>query len=194
MIKKHLSEDIPEFLYNHDTNEPFSHCKMCGFPLEDKEAYAIEKVFKQNKKLGIREIVYEYAICMDCAGGVQDEISEESMQSLKALYDEFGLQMFMKLEYLHSTEKYNIESWTEKCSFTGKDLNTCSEFSVSAIVEGGKLVYEHAPIAVSDDFMELMQERLSKKTRDYFDGFKDEFFDLPPELKDLINGPTVGII
>ncbi len=194
MIKKHLEEKLPEFLYNFDTNAPFTHCIMCNEDLNSKEAYAIEKVFKQHKGIAKPEIVYEYAICMDCASGVQDEISEESMESLKNLYEEYSLNMLMKLEYLHETEKYNIESWTERCSFTGKELRNCSEYSVSAIIEGGKMVYEHAPLAVSDEFMELVQEQMSKKTRDYFDGFKDNFFDLPPEIKNLINGPTVGII
>lgn len=194
MIKKHISEELPSFFNNYDTNAPFTHCMVCHEMLEDKEAYAIEKVFKQNKILNKSEIVYEYAICLECASEVHDEVSEESMEAIQQLYQDYTQNMIMKLEYLHATEKYNIESWIERCSFTNKEIRNCSEYSVSAIIEGGKLVYEHAPIVVSDEFMEMMQSVLSKKTRDYFDGFKDEHFDVPPEIKDLIGGPTVGII
>lgn len=194
MIKKHIAEELPEFLHSYETNEPFTHCLMCNKPLEETAKYAIEKVFKRNKQLGTTEIIYEYAVCFDCALGASDEISEESMQSIQALYQKYSANMMMKLEFLHGTEKYSMESWTERCSFTGKESRLCSEFSVSAVVENGKLVYEHSPIMVSDQFMEELQECMSKKTRDYFDGFKDEFFDVPPEIKDLIGGPTVGII
>lgn len=194
MIKKYNSEHLPDLFKSYDTKEAFSHCLICNEALEHKHRYAVEKVFKQNQLTGVSEIIYEYAICFDCATEVGDEISEESMEAIQNLYEAHSQNMMMKLDYLHSTEKYNIESWTERCSFTAKEIRLCSEYSVSGIIENGQLVYEHAPIVVSDLFMEKIQDCMSKKTRDYFDGFKDEYFDLPPELKDLINGPTVGII
>lgn len=194
MIHKHFSEELPEFLFNYDTKQPFTHCLVCHTALDSVEKYAIEKVFKNNRQMGTSEIIYEYAICLDCAADIGNEISEESLASIQQLYEEHSSNLLMKLEYLHQTDKYNLNSWIERCSFTGKEIRLCSEFSVSAMVEGGKLVYEHSPMAVSDTFMEKMQECMSQKTRDYFDGFKDKYFDLDPDLKDLINGPTVGFI
>ena len=194
MIKKHLSDGTPEFFYNYETGAPFTHCLMCKKDLSTAENYAIEKVLKQNRNMDAPEIIYEYAICMDCAGGMQDEISEESLQSIKDLFEEHSFNALMKLEYLHSSDIYDMKAWTERCTFTGKETRLCSEFTVTGLFENGNLVYEHGPMVVSDDFMEMIQDVLSKKTRDYFDGFRDEYFDLPPDIKDIINSPTVGII
>ncbi|MBR9917878.1 hypothetical protein GYB29_09405 [bacterium] len=194
MIKKYYSEKLPEFLYCYDTNEPFSNCLVCDRKLDENVDYAIEKVFKQNRNMANSEIIYEYAICMECAASMQNELSKESIASIQALFEAHGLNAMMKLEYLHNTKKYDIQAWIERCSFTGKETRLCSEYSVSALIEKGKLVYEHAPLVISDDFMELIQESLSKSTKDYLDGFRDEYFDLPPDIKDIINSPTVGIM
>lgn len=194
MIKKHFSEDLPKFFYNFDTNAPFTHCLVCHESLDLKGVYAVEKVMKHNRVLNSDEIVFEYAMCMDCAEDLQSEISKESMQAIAALYEEYSLNLATKLEYLHETEKYSLESWLERCSFTGKEIRLCDEYQVSAIIEDGKLVYDHSPMVVSDVFIELLQERLSEKTKGFFNDFRDKHFDLDPDLKDLINGPTVGIL
>jgi hypothetical protein len=194
MIKKHLSDALPPFFHNYETGEPFSHCLVCDKDLSKVDKYAVEKVLKQNRNMTSPEIIYEYAICMDCAGNMQEEISEESMRSIQDLFEQHSFNALMKLEYLHGTDKYDIKAWTERCSFTGKETRLCSEFSVSGIIENGRLVFEHAPMVISDDFMEMIQDSLSKKTRDYFDDFRDSYFDLPPDIKDIINSPTVGII
>ena len=99
----------------------------------------------------------------------------------------------MKLDYLHETEKYDITSWIETCSFTGKPIHLCDEFTVSAIIEDNRVVFEHAPIAVSDQFMDLIQENLSQSTKDSFNGLRDKINDDSPSIEDIINTPVVGI-
>jgi hypothetical protein len=124
---------------------------------------------------------------------MQGEISDESMQSLVRIMQQHHPQFLMKLEYLHETEKYDLDSWIETCSFTGKPIHLCDEFTVSAIIENGNLVFEQTPIAVSDQFMELIQENLSKETKESFNGLRDKINDDSPSLEDIINTPTVGI-
>jgi hypothetical protein len=165
---------------------------MCDQDLNGKK-YVIEKVFKNNKVLNSREILYEYAVCIYCTGQMQGEISDESMQSLVRIMQQHHPQFLMKLEYLHETEKYDLDSWIETCSFTGKPIHLCDEFTVSAIIENGNLVFEQTPIAVSDQFMELIQENLSKETKESFNGLRDKINDDSPSLEDIINTPTVGI-
>lgn len=193
MIKKFLSDSIPKFFYEFETEEPFKHCSLCNKELGESDKYAVEKVMKQNKHLNKAEIVYEYAMCWDCAAGMGDEISEESKDSIVNLYQEHSENVMMKLDYLHRTEKYNIESWMERCTFTGKETRLCGEYSVSGIIENNQLLFEHSPVVVSDDFMEKMQDVLSEKTKEFLDGLKDELIDSPSEFNDIINSPTVGL-
>jgi hypothetical protein len=193
MIRKFLSDNIPELFQSYDTNEPFAHCSMCERKLLLEDRYAVEKVVKQNKVLNKSEIVYEYAICWDCVNEMSDDISEESKASILNLYESYNNNVAMKLDYLHRTEKYNIESWTERCTFTGKEIRLCNEFSVSGIIDRGGLLYEHSPMVVSDEFMEEMQGVLSKETKDSLNGLRDKILDGSPSLEDIINTPTIGI-
>jgi hypothetical protein len=87
-----------------------------------------------------------------------------------------------------------IDSWTERCTFTGKESRLCEEFSVSGIIERGSLVYEHSPVVVSDDFMKLVQGVLSKETKETFDGLRDKILDGSPSIEDLIFSPSPGIL
>lgn len=193
MIKKYLADGVPSFFFKFDTDVPFDRCTLCDELLEGKK-YIIEKHLKHNKRFGTNEIVYEYAVCEDCTTSMQGDISEESLQSITELFAEHQNQLLMKLEYLHSTEKYNIDSWLEKCSFTGLSTSQCDNFSVSAIIEDGSLVYEQTPMVVSDVFMEKVQDTLSKETKESFDGIKDKIVDGSPSIEDIIGTPTVGII
>ncbi|MFT5952678.1 MAG: hypothetical protein ACI9AU_001400 [Bacteroidia bacterium] len=192
-IKKYLSEGIPTFFHSYETDSPFDTCTFCTEPLSRFNKYGIEKVFKQNKMLNSKEIVYEYAICWGCATSMGGEISEDSRSAISALFAKHNTHLTHKLEYLHSTEKYNLDSWIERCSLTGKETRLCDEFAVSGIIEDNRLVYEHSPMVVSDDFMRKLQDVLSLETKESFDKFREQLVD-GPFIEDLIFSPTPGLI
>ncbi len=193
MIRKKISSSIPSFFYSYDTNTPFSQCSMCNKFFNDSSRYFIEKVFKQNIVLNKSEIVYEYAICELCATSMSDEISEESKISITELYEAHSENLLRKIDYLHRTEKYSIDSWVDRCSMTGKEVRLCDEYAVNGIVENGCLVYEHTPIVISDDFVQKIQEVLSKETKDTFNDFKNQITDVSPSVEDLIFSPSPSI-
>ena len=151
-------------------------------------------MINQNIGLQSREIVYEYALCWDCATTMGSEISDDSKDAIQELYNEHSETVMRKLDYLHSTDKYSLESWLERCSLTGKEIRLCSEFSVSGIIEEGNLVYEQSPIVVSDEFMYILQQVLSKETKEGFDGLRDKIMDGSPSIEDLVFGPVPGLI
>ena len=194
MTRKKISIPIPSFFYSFDTNAPFSQCTMCNEDLQQFSKYFIEKVFKQNRVLNKSEIVYEYAICASCASSMTSEISNESKMAITQLYDDYSENFLCKLDYLHRTEKYTIDSWIERCSLTGKEVRLCNEYAVNAIIEDSRLVYEHTPIVISDDFVLKIQEVLSKETKDTFDNFRDKITDGSTSVEDLIFSPTPGFI
>jgi hypothetical protein len=194
MIKKFLKDGVPPIFCNYDTGLPFTKCSLCENELTPASKYLVEKVFKQNRKLNISEIVYEYAVCWDCASELGTDISKDSREAISAVFQEYQDPMRLRLEHLHSSELYIIDSWTERCTFTGKETRMCEEFAVSGIIEEGSLLYEHSPVVVSDDFMLLVQSVLSKETKETFDGLRDKILDGSPSVEDLIFSPTPGII
>ena len=64
---------------------------------------------------------------------------------------------------------------------------------MSAIIEDNRLVYEHSPMVVSDDFMLKLQDVLSKETKESFDKFREQLV-AGPSIEDLIFSPTPGLI
>ena len=193
MTRKKISFPVPSFFYSFDINAQFVQCTMCNEDLQQFSKYFIEKVFKQNRVLNKSEIVYEYAICESCASSMTSEISNESKMAITQLYEDYSENFLRKLDYLHRTEKYTIDSWIERCSLTGKEVRLCNEYAVNAIIEDGRLVYEHTPIVISDDFVLKIQEVLSKETKDTFNNFRDKITDGSPSVEDLIFSPTPGI-
>ena len=193
MIRKKISSSIPSFFYSYDTNAPFSHCTMCNESFYDSSPYFIEKVFKQNVVLNKSEIVYEYAICELCATSMSNEISNDSKLAITQLYEGHSEILHRKLDYLHRTEKYLIDSWVDRCSMTGKEVRLCNEYAVNGIIESGGLVYEHSPIVISDDFVQKIQQVLSKETKDTFNDFKKKITDGSPSVEDLIFSPSPSI-
>jgi hypothetical protein len=157
---------------------------MCGESLHDSSRYFIEKVFKQNRVLNISEIVYEYAICESCANSMSNEISNDTKAAITQLYETYSENLLRKLDYLHRTEKYSIDSWVDRCSMTGKQVRLCN----------GGLVYEHTPIVISDDFVQKIQDVLSAETKETFDDFKKQITDGDPSVEDLVFSPTPGLI
>jgi hypothetical protein len=194
MIRKFFSDGIPSFFNNYDTGAPFTKCTFCDAALDAKSKYAIEKMINQNIALQSREIVYEYALCWNCATTMGSQLSNDSKEAIQELYKEHSETVTRKLDYLHGTEKYSLESWLERCSLTGKEIRLCSEFSVSGIVEGGNLVYEQSPIVVSDEFMHKLQQVLSKETKEGFDALRDQILDSSPSIEDLVFGPVPGLM
>jgi hypothetical protein len=194
MIRKFFNEGIPSLFNNYDTGAPFTKCTFCNEGLANKSKYVVEKMINQNIVLQSREIVYEYALCWDCAATMGSEISDDSKEAIQELYNEHSETVMRKLDYLHSTEKYSLESWLERCSLTGKEIRLCGEFSVSGIIEGGNLVYEQSPIVVSDEFMHKLQRVLSKETKEGFDRLRDKIMDGSPSIEDLVFGPVPGLM
>lgn len=194
MIKKFLKEGVPPLFCDYHTELPFAHCSLCDSEITSDSKYLVEKVFKQNKQLNKSEIVYEYAVCWDCATALGTEISEDSQAAIAAVFMEYKEPVRMRLEHLHSTELYLLDSWTERCTFTGKETRMCDEYAVSGVIEAGALVFDHSPLVVSDDFMLKLQSVFSRETKETFDGLRDKILDGSPSVEDLIFSPTPGIM
>ncbi|MDB4173745.1 hypothetical protein N9811_02960 [Bacteroidia bacterium] len=194
MIRKYLHDGIPTFFFNYDTGAPFTRCTFCDGKLDAYNKYIVEKHIRQNTVLHSREIVYEYALCWGCASNMGSEISDDSKQAIQQLFAAHGETLMRKVDYLHTTKQYTLDSWMERCSLTGKEIRLCSEFSASALVEDGNLVFEQTPLVVSDEFMEKMQGVLSKETKEGFDGLRDKIMDGSPSVEDLVYGPVPGLL
>ena len=80
------AKPIPEEFYSFNTGKPFERCIDCDKYLLDGEPYMIEKAIRQYPGYSAKDIIFEYAMCVDCAERLKNEMSQESMASIQKFF------------------------------------------------------------------------------------------------------------
>ena len=173
------TNDIPEELYNSDTHAPFDSCTICDRNLLDPSVnYSVQKAVRKIPTLQLTEVLFEYAICHNCASQERDKMSEESLGKIQSFLTEAARNRG------HVT---NISF--NQCLVTGMEISECSEYSLHAQCVGGQITDASFPFAISDVAMDQIGELLSAETIDELDNFTQKHFSGPPEFAKLLN-PT----
>lgn len=167
-------QEIPPEFYDSDSGKPFTNCKVCeGELLFNGKSYFIEKVVKRYPQLNTQEVLFEYAICYDCAMQFQQKLSSASRKSVEAFFQE---QMRNRGKDSSSTEIS-----TGHCLVSGATKEEAQEYQIVAQARGAYL-YLTPPFMISGPVLEQINELLSPETRDELDRFKGDNFGWPPEL------------
>ncbi|GAB5522404.1 MAG: hypothetical protein Roseis2KO_02760 [Roseivirga sp.] len=178
---------IPDIFLNSDTKVPLSHCIQCDYDLmQGDRFYMIEKVFKRYLPLDSTQVLFEYAVCSECYEKMRGALSKESMQNLSAYM--MGNTDFQAMQARMQAHPEEPEKWLSHCMIKGMPKEELTEFQMGACFKGDRLVTNFMPpFMIGNVAMEEMNELLSKETKDEMDGFMDENFGIPPELrKDLV--------
>jgi hypothetical protein len=169
-------EEMPEELYTAD-GEPFQSCKQCNKSLLDPPvSYTLEKVFKRYPNTNRPQVLFEYAVCDDCAGSMRDEFSEESAHNLQNYFT----------QHLTGRADFDADDLSNRlntCMIKNKALDEEQEYAVVARGHGMKMLKSHYPFAISLTAMDELAELLSDKTRDLLDDFVERNFTGPPEFE-----------
>ncbi|MBN1251050.1 MAG: hypothetical protein JXR51_07385 [Bacteroidales bacterium] len=185
--------DIPKVFYAEKSNNLFSKCIMCDKNLlEENTFYHIEKSLKKNLKSGQTELIFEYALCINCQQKIAEEFSKETIERIKMYYDLY-VDFKKRYEELTKDKIIDVNSWISNCIFTKKPISELNEYHIGALCVGKKLILDALPFAVSWDAINEMESLYSKKTKDALDGFKDLI--MPPEIREKIpDGSRVILI
>lgn len=171
---------IPEELHNSETGELLDECLVCHKNVvESSEPYFIEKVVRNVPKLALRDVLFEYAICIHCAEEMREKISEESMEKIQAFME--------KQQHPGQRRDADQEADLEHCGISGKRLSDCGEFMYHAVCIADDIHPVFMPYAVSDDVLDEMGDQLSAATIDELDDFKGKHFTGPPEIAKLLS-------
>jgi len=178
---------IPLVFMNSDTKGPMTHCIQCDYDvMRSDRFYMIEKVFKRYPAMDRVEVLFEYAICSHCYEKMKDGLSAESMTNLsKYMFENTDFQAMSTRIEEHPDDP---EKWLSHCMIKGTPKEEMSEFQMGACFKGDRLVTNFMPpFMIGNLAMEEMNGLLSKETKDEMDGFMDDNFGVPPELrKDLV--------
>jgi len=178
------STPIPKLFHSFLEDGPFRHCTICNRDLlQDNTVYLIEKAYKGQ------EVIFEYAMCMDCREELVEDLSKQSLKLIQHYFEE-RLDDDTLNRSLEGIDPNQPESWIKKCALTGRSIKEIQEYQICTICEGKHLLPGHGPLLISGQAIEEISKLLSKKTRDRMDGFTEDYLGLPPGVRGL-NVPVV---
>lgn len=180
---------IPEEFYNSETKQPFEHCLMCNSGLSSTQ-YVVEKVIRNYPSLGTKEIIFEYAMCLNCAGKAHKELSEESRERIEAYMRNALSNKKVKND---PEQPLNIQQSLSTCLVKETDVSTATEYSIYGLCNGSDMTIKDFPYALSGEVQDEIMQLLSAKSLDLLDGFIGDHFSGPPEVMDILKRRPVLI-
>ncbi len=176
-----LYRDIPSEFYSLELDGPFEKCTLCeSNVLNDPNCeYWIERIFRGS------EPIIEYAICRQCHGSMSEELSVESMQKIEALFLE-NVDYESRFDRLREhLDDDDIDAWIGQCLVKNTPRVACrGGHQIIGHFVGDQILLDFAPIMLCEEFMEQVQEVISKKTRERLEDFVGTHFGMPPEFCD----------
>ncbi len=176
--------EIPPMFRSDLTGEPIDRCLVCErFLLDDGVQYLIEKAYKQRPQFHSREIIFEYAVCLDCHAEMRSSFSEESLVRIDAYFNRH-VNLAKRRAQLLKTEGLNLERWVSSCVINGTPVEAMNEYQMLCQCDGKNLLFAYLPYTLGGEAMDELMQLLSNKTLDQLDGFVEQYFGLPPEFRE----------
>jgi len=178
--------EIPKIFFDSLTDKPFTNCSMCNCDLiSGTWTYVIEKVFRRNVISGKMEVIFEYAVCIECARKLIDSYSKESMERMQEYFKNLRLMDDEANIPLVLNTKQDMDNHLSKCSFTGKLVEEMEEYQMAAQFSGNHFSNMSPPYIFGGHAMEDVMDLLSEKTLGEIDDFTGKYLSGPPEFRDF---------
>lgn len=184
--------DIPNQFHSIDEEGPFESCCVCNTKVQKSgRQYLIERSF-QRVSNDVENVLFEYAICMDCAQEMNQSMSEHSMQTLATYFASYfqGEGMFRRIHRISE----DPNSWYNECMVKKTPRGEMAEYNICGLFQGKKMLLGQFPYIIGMEAMDEITELLSAETKDELDNFRDTFLGGPPEFQELLKGRPVLVI
>ncbi len=176
---------IPKEFYSEATGKPFECCSVCEKGLLQPETwYMVEKAVKRYVKYNVQDIIFEYAICMECHAEMEARLSTESKQNMQE-YMRTHADLEARADAFYDREDFDVNSWIGQCAVTGVPRAELTEYQMVASFNGDKMAYTLMPLILGMKALDEMVQLLSNKSLDELNDFKDRITGMPPDLREL---------
>jgi hypothetical protein len=190
MLPPYRLVPIPVPFFQESEKVPFTNCTLCDREFDDETMYVIEKAFQTYLPYKSRDLVFEYAICMECYEGLSDSFSEESSRAMQQ-YIDARVDFSKRAKELFDTP-FEIDHWLSSCAISGKPVDELDGYQFVGVFVGDQMIASHTPCLISAEVVGEIGDLLSKKTLDILGGFAQEVMPQPPGFeKDL---PTPALV
>jgi predicted nucleic acid-binding Zn ribbon protein len=175
---------IPSIFYSSGDKKPIKHCSICGkLLLTANEPYIIEKAFKRNSVSKESELIFEYAMCNTCQQKTSNELSKESLANIKMYFDLY-VDFEKRQQELGNPTSFKSSDCLKNCIITNKSIEEYTEYQIGGFFYREQILLDYLPFAIGGKAIDELQEVISKKTRDFLNGFKDRI--LPVDIRDKV--------
>jgi Fe-S cluster biosynthesis and repair protein YggX len=173
-----INYPIPEEFYSFETEKPFDKCIDCRkYLLDENTEYLIEKAIRNYKGYEAKDTVFDYAICMDCAEEMRNDISKESWKSMMNYFNTH-LDASKRLEMAENEPRENLGS----CMLKNISSKDCEEYQIYAHCRGRYLNSQNPPYMISGVAMDEIIQLLYDKTIDEMNRFFNKHFSPDPSF------------
>lgn len=176
---------IPEEFYCFETAAPFTNCLVCNSDLTTGELdYFVEKAVKNYPDHEVSDVVYEYAMCWDCAQDMNNSMSQASLQSIQQFFS--GHPDFIRKMMDHQSGKnLEVDENLKSCAISHESADTLNEYMLYGHFRGNQMIINTMPYLMSGRIMDEIADLLSNETLGEIDDFMGKHFGGPPELEEL---------
>ena len=192
IVKEYIK--IPKLFYSTETEKPFSHCISCEkYLLQSQSPYVIEKAIKQYPEYNTTDVIFEYAMCLDCYQNINASLSAESKTSIEKYFSE-NVNLSGRRKSLIKNEDLSIEKWTSNCIIKGTPIKELAEYQIACQCDSEYLLFTNMPFIIGNLALDEMMQLLSNKTIGEIRGFYDKFFSPDPDIKKLFDEPKFVLL
>lgn len=185
--------DIPPEFHSDETGEPFECCLICERSLMDYDGvYLVEKAYRTFPNFDAKDLIFEYAICHDCAEQMMEAFSDESREAIE-LYFETRIDEDTRARQLLADEAFDADASLAICAVNGTPRADLNEYQLIGAFTGGQMIVYTTPMMLSSAVLDEVTMLLSKATRDELGGFMAEHLPQPPGLDKDVPVPPVLI-
>ena len=168
-----MDRAIPPIFHSFDTKSPFNKCIECERALDEDCHYVIEKAIRKYEGFAAEDVIFDYAICVDCAMEIRNSFSASS----KAKMDEYFLENASRIRSIAEGD-----TGLQACLLSGKKAEELKEYQIYAPCVGQKLNGQIQPYLISSEAQDEIMNLISNETLDILNGFFDKHFSPDPEL------------
>ncbi|MBV6644252.1 MAG: hypothetical protein KI790_02320 [Cyclobacteriaceae bacterium] len=181
MAKKEMGfQEIPEIFYSFESKKPFEKCINCNRDLLDGDTdYIVEKAVRKYKDFEAKDVIFDYAICIDCALEMRKEFSKESAEKMDEYFSSHVNAQTMPIK---DEGEIDVEKCIQHCVVKKIDIKELQEYQLFAYCRGEKLFQGIPPYMVSAAAVEEILPLLSNSTSDLLNGFYEKHFSPDPSL------------
>lgn len=174
-----MAQSIPPLFFSFESDDLFKKCIECERDLDENCDYVIEKAMRTYPGFEAKDVIFDYALCMNCALQIRESFSKKSLEAMDKYFAEHATN---RIVLVNEQGEFDVDECISSCMVKGTKASELTEYQVYAHCRGKELNSQIPPYMVSNDAIDDMLPLLSNETQDILNGFFNKHFSPDPSI------------